>query len=277
MTEDTRDPDGQPIGALAIKLFRIFQYSARASLLLVIPVTAYLYYYNITTSLEGDKLPVSRATASFAAALFTNIIPVLIVVAFIKPIADIVSNARNREADTTRTKNTAQALYEVLRPDSARTEAAIQRLELLISANIPIVKFYSSFEDVKWNDLLLGAKELHISAFYWSSDWLERNFIYINRAIEAGTVVSFIVSNPFYQDSEFYGRIRVSEKFSKRILETIGRYQSICSNKTGGGESFLFLQILSIICQLGSYTKVVLLSGFLIIEIAICQQRGVLL
>ena len=218
-------PEEQPVAALAMRLFQYAQRAARVTLFVVVPVTIGSYFYlSYLGPPAGSAPPWAVALASFVAAILTNVIPVLAVVAFIKPIADVIAGARDREADTARIRGLAKAITDLLRPDAARTEASLRRIEHRLNINIPIFQVYSSFEELKWDTVLTNAESLDLAASYWSSDWLDRNLPHFNRAIDGGTAISLFVSNPYEQDNEFYAHPTVSAKTNSRILDTIGRY-----------------------------------------------------
>jgi DNA repair photolyase len=225
MTEPLPGPDTQPVEALAKRLFLAAQRAARVALFFIIPLTAALFVYLAYKQQVGAVAsPWAVAAASFSSAVLTNVIPVLVVVAFIKPLADAITRARDREADLSRTQTLAAAVRDLARPDIIETRESLARIERRLDARIPVREFYSSFEDVRWDRLLKGAKSLELAAFYWSPEWMDRNLPHLKRAIETGTAVSLFVANPYRQESSFYKNAELNSKSTSRILQMIGRY-----------------------------------------------------
>jgi len=156
----------------------------------------------------------------FLSAILINVLPVLIVFAFIRPATEKLYGTQIREFNAARDREQKMIFENALQSQAHLVETRLNEFQKIINTKFPIDDFAASFNDLDWTKLLHGAEKAEVAAFYWSHEWLSKNLPVFKAAANSGCTITFYLPNPAEHRSQFTVADKLSEKTKENIFET---------------------------------------------------------
>lgn len=148
-------------------------------------------------------------------AVSANFLPIVIIAALIKPFYSKLIKIQMRDADIRRMSE----IRTIIKNSEARIiDNAHELASKFFNTKMPIEQFYESFYDVDWPSVLKDAKYVHISAFYWTKDWMTSNIPTFAAAVQEGCEVTCYFASPTRHQNQWTTQSPIDSKIQENIV-----------------------------------------------------------